>query len=1044
MFFRPCSFIFVWLAAIAAADRVSAEDRDLAFLHALESRNFGDTAIEFLETTKNNPAVKDVWDLEMSKSLRIEAQTVSDVVAKTKLLEQAQIYLNQFAAEKPNHPEALQAQLTNAGMIMDQGNEALLAARFLTESAEKTAKLAEARKAFEQGRPLLEAAVKKLSDRLAKLGPLPRVQNPNKKQRDQIVEHLNVEQDLVQARGRLSLIDYYVAQTYTAKTEDGKRREALNRAAAALDRIYQEYRGEDPNMPAGRFAIAAHSWHGKVNEELGALDDAKAIYDEVLENFQDLKETKGSVFLPTEAGPKGPAKYQKTDIDDILARTKHFSLLVLAKQPKQEKEYLSQARDFIETEEYKKNLKTEWGYQAAALELAKHVAADAEKETKPSEKGKLLREALKIVGEMASVRSEFQREAIELRNKLSTGGAENAATVDEALQLADIAIDKKQWDEATKWLGKAQEIEEAKGSKKDLGQISVIQERLANIAMLPISSDFEEAKKKGEFPKEKWSGWLAGVEKVVHDYKKTIVAQKAMGFAIDCAEQLHRLAVDAEKDAAGKNDKAAAKSAAAERVAALKRLNDIATLTISTYPGTSEADKARMSLARINAMDGKYREALEVFESINKTSDKYSEALDMAGRIRYTLYLLEKNKPEKERNLKQMEEDRLKAVDHFSESAIAAKRGLKPGDPYPDALLKTYLILAQIRLDAKEFKEASDAVEPIVALLSAAHPTQLDKTMLDIFSAAVRADVGMNDFKKAGEHGAILLEIGPDDPQINAVLVNFVRRLDIERDEIQKTLNSLPDSTPPAEAEKIRNHLASVKTMLGEMLTKLSSREKMTLPTLVYIANLFDAIDMANEAEQQYHSVLQRAKNDPEFTKDKENVKLINAVRAKQIGILRKRGNYQEAVDEAKNLIAQFPDALEPLVERAKIYQDWAAKDPAKYDDAIGSWTEIRRRLDRTVSMPEPKSSREKERYRGLQASYYDAIYNTAACLLAQAKRLQTTDKAAAVQKAKTGEQVLTAVLQSHPKLDGTDGTIKRFAAIKAQLAAFRGGMPSH
>src|SRR5947209_5190989 len=312
MLVRRSFFIFVWLAAVAAVHRISAEDRDLAFLHALESHNLGDTAVEFLETTKNNPAVKDVWDLEMSKSLRIEAQTVSDVAAKTKLLEQAQTYLNQFAAEKPNHPEALQAQLTNAGMIMDQGSEALLAARFLTESAEKTAKLADARKAFEQARPLLEAAVKKLSDRLAKLGPLPRVQNPNKKQRDQIVEHLNVEQDLVQARGRLSLIDYYVAQTYTAKNEDGKRREALNKAAAALDKIYQEYRGEDPNMPAGRFAIAAHSWHGKVDEELGGLDDAKAIYDEVLENFQDLKETKGSVFLPMDAGAKGPAKYQKT------------------------------------------------------------------------------------------------------------------------------------------------------------------------------------------------------------------------------------------------------------------------------------------------------------------------------------------------------------------------------------------------------------------------------------------------------------------------------------------------------------------------------------------------------------------------------------------------------------------------------------------------------------------------------------------------------------------------------------------------------------
>src|SRR5205823_2212581 len=99
--------------------------------------------------------------------------------------------------------------------------------------------------------------------------------------------------------------------------------------------------------------------------------------------------------------------------------------------------------------------------------------------------------------------------------------------------------------------------------------------------------------------------------------------------------------------------------------------------------------------------------------------------------------------------------------------------------------------------------------------------------------------------------------------------------------------------------------------------------------------------------------------------------------------------------------IAQFPDALEPLVERAKIYQDWAAKDPTKFDDAIQGWTEIRRRLERQV--PPGTASKLSERQRSMQASYYDAIYNTAACLLAQAKRLQATDKAAAAAKAKTG-----------------------------------------
>jgi hypothetical protein len=228
--------------------------------------------------------------------------------------------------------------------------------------------------------------------------------------------------------------------------------------------------------------------------------------------------------------------------------------------------------------------------------------------------------------------------------------------------------------------------------------------------------------------------------------------------------------------------------------------------------------------------------------------------------------------------------------------------------------------------------------------------------------------------------------------------------------------------------------------MLADMLKKLAARQNMTPPTLVYIGNLFDAIDMANEAEQQYRSVLQRAKDDPEFTKNKDNARLVNAVRAKQVSILRKRGKYQEAVDVATNLSNQFPDALEPLVERARIYQDWAksGQDPSKFDDAIASWTEIRRRLDKTMARPEPKRQADRDRYRGLQASYYEAILNAADCLLAQAKRLQTANKTAAAQKAKLGEQLLTAVLQSHPKLDGTEATQKKFAAIKAQLAAFR------
>jgi hypothetical protein len=1046
MFVRRSLWFSAFLVVCSLVGRGLAEDRDLAFIHALQARHYGDTAVEYLESLLKSPdasaEIRELWDLEMSKSLRVEAQTISDVPARNAALNKAQDYLNRFAKEKPNHPEALQAELTNAGMIMDQASELLWAARGLKD-AEKAAKLADARKLFdESARPLLKVAVKSLTERIAKLGPLPRGPNFNKKQRDLLAEHGRLVVDLIQAQGRLCLIDYYIAQTYVAKAEDGKRRTALNLARAALDGIYQEYRDRDPNSAEGRFAIEAHSWTGKIDDELGNSEAAKEVYDEVLSNFQDLGKDAKSVF-PTD-NARDSQHYIKTDIDDILARTKHFSLLLLAKDPKHEKEYLTQARDFVENEEYKKNLKGEWGYQGAALELAKRLATDAEKETKASEQGKLTREALKIVSDLATTRGEFQREAIELRNKLGTGGADDPQTTDEAMELARIAQSKKQWDDVAKWLAKAQEIEDAKGAKKDPAQLSQIQELLASNAMQPIADDYSQSKEKSRFSKEKWIAWIEGAEKVARDYKKTLVAEKGMGFALECARQLHQTAVEAEKAANAKRDSAAAKSAAADREDALRRLNEAVDFTVKTYPGTAEADKARMSLAWISFVDAKYTESLAVYEAVEPSSEEYARAADMAGRAHYMRYLLEKQKSEKDRNAKQMEDDRQKAIQHFTKSIAKVEATKQKDDEVPSSYLETVLVLAKIHLSAGENKEALAVVEPIVKALSQQKPKQLDPTMLDIFNAALRADLGLNDFKKAQEVGAVLMEIGPDERNVNSALVSLVQRLDAERRGVEKTLETLPVNVNPADAQKIRDNLQAINTTLGDMLGKIAERKQMSLQTMVYVGNLFSDIDKPSEAEKEYGAVLEKTSSDPEFTKNKDNAKLINAVRARQVSLLRVRGKFREAIDEANKLCAAFPNALDPLVERAKIYQDWAAKDPTKYDDAIAGWGEIRRRLERQVPSGEPRGKSANEQQRSLEQSYFNAVYNIADCLLKQAMRLQGAgDKSGAAKKAVLGEQVLNSVLQKFPKLDGTDATMKSFTAIKAKLAAFRGAQPA-
>ena len=478
MLVKCCCGAFVALFLAALAGSAVAEDRDLSFLHALQTRGYGDTAIDFLQSVKKNPtaspAVAEVWDLEMSNSLRAEALSARDLASRADMLKQAQNHLDKFVRENPNNPGSCGASSTMSARSWIRPMRLLLTAQ-LGPEAEQGAKLAEARNQFEMARPRLEAVEKKLSQRikelaqqLIKLGPIGRGATPTKKQHDLLVARAQLQLDLIRAQGQLSLIDYHIAQTFTDKADNAKRRDYLNKAAASLDAIYQRYRGDDSDSPAGRFALEAHSWYGKVDAELGADDDAKSIYDEVLDSFQDVangpRPKRGGV--PALGGRK-PRHYTKTPIDDILARTKYFELLLLEKNKRHRKQYLTEAREFVENEEYKRNLNMQWGYQAAALDLANHLVEDFEKETKPTRQDQTEgRGAVKILADLVSQRTEFQDRAAKLQEKLSPGSAGKALSVEDAIYRAGKAQDDKNWPEVTQWLLKAQALEDAAGIEK--------------------------------------------------------------------------------------------------------------------------------------------------------------------------------------------------------------------------------------------------------------------------------------------------------------------------------------------------------------------------------------------------------------------------------------------------------------------------------------------------------------------------------------------------------------------------------------------------
>ena len=111
----------------------------------------------------------------------------------------------------------MQAELTTAAAIIDQGNELLALARTTDDAKEKAATIVAARKDFEQAKPMLERGLKKLDERIAahlKLkppGPTEPNAPPSKKFKDWLDEQSRLDVEHTQAEGRLALIDYYRA-----------------------------------------------------------------------------------------------------------------------------------------------------------------------------------------------------------------------------------------------------------------------------------------------------------------------------------------------------------------------------------------------------------------------------------------------------------------------------------------------------------------------------------------------------------------------------------------------------------------------------------------------------------------------------------------------------------------------------------------------------------------------------------------------------------------------------------------------------------------
>ena len=947
-----------------------AKPDHLEFLRAAQDRGYGEVAVDFLNSLKEQGALpadlKDTFDLEMCDSLRLSVAEAYNAAEAEKRLDAAKVHLERFLKEHPNHEAVSKALESAADIAFDRGVQQLRIARNTKDKEQQEKFYLEARKAFVDSRPRYAQASQRI---LAKLQAMKAARDdesdekvgkgkgrakpkalPNAKQKKAEVEAAEAFTEWLQARFKVAMVDYHVAQTYTDPA-DKARKAALDSAAKAFDDIYQ---GQKDTM-VGTYA---HMWHGKALDEKGDYKDARDIYDEVV-----------VMANPDSKQPPG-------ELDIMLAQVEYFRFLIV-KRVDGPKAFKDEAEPWLATN--KLRLKKSEGYQGVQLELGKSYLEAAEKA--PTEhKSKLAREGKSMLQDVSKGKGEHAKEALLVLRDLRQGGddapPEEAKTFAEAVALGDEAVTAQEWNNAV--AAYQQAIEFGTKDKKILAELKAKLDK----ALFRQALGFYSAGKVAE---------ACAIAEKLAKADESDDAAKAASLAVSCKLTLYQSAQD--KDAA------------------LKELTLLAEFTMKTWPDKAEADDARIALGQSNLVQGDFQKAIEVFENVNSRSLRYPVALQLAGQTHWRIYAMSRNQPDVKKEMLIAERD--KAAEELAKSLEMQRAGYEEDKKKdkdlstPKQLTDTQLILAEVQVEAGQGAEATALLAPLVEAIKASKPESLDPTMLRTFVAAVKAYLQLGDLKRAGEVLTVLTGAGADTEQVNGVLASFARTLAAELQNANARMIEAGSDNPVAK-EKSATDVAGAKQLLGMLVGQIAKRQNNSLPNMIYLAELSDKVGEADSARNLYTTVLPLAEKDPKFSG------FVPRLRSNLAGLERQKGNFDAALTQIEAMLKVNPNALEPLMEKGRILQAWGEKDPGKFAEAVNHWASLSGKL--RADKPQ-------------KPAFFEVNYNAALCLVADAE--STQDQAKKAEKAATAGKLLKGLLFNKPKLDGPENVARYKELIK-------------
>jgi hypothetical protein len=628
-------------------------------------------------------------------------------------------------------------------------------------------------------------------------------------------------------------------------------------------------------------------------------------------------------------------------------------------------------------------------YQGVAVETARARLKAAEASRVQAEKVKLNRDAIAALAAIAKIDSEYRNDAILLRReaigKMGTGGA---TTFEETLALGDEAAAERNWPTATTLYRQAGELaKKSKDTKKFETSQTKLAQALEREALVQYSAgDMEKV--------------LALCSEIVRDHAALPVAQDASSIAISAALQLF---AQAQGDA---------------KAAARARLERVADYAIKQYGDKSAGDDARMTLAQASLIEGDMEGALKRLAEVSSESKRYPSALQIRGQVRWKQYLDLKRSPQAEEKAAELKALRDEAVQQLDMAAGRMRAGWQSSsEPMPQSLLETQLLLAETHLEAGETKEAAELLAPLVEALKARQPAALELTGQRLLIGAVRANLGIDNIDAASAAALYLVSLSPDEPQPNSIVVDLAKLTSQEIAKREAPADAAQASPLAAVADP---KLMALRELLAKLLEATEGRKALSVGQLIFLGDASMNSGRTDRAREIYQQVLASIDTDDK-AKAAAGAASMTRIRARLVSLLRNEGKLNEAFEQVNTLIKNHPNALEPLMEKGYILQSLAERDGRRWDECVAHWTDIRLRLERTKPRP---------------PEYYDALYNTALCLVRQSKVTGNKDKAM------DARRVLSAPLTLSPKLNGPE-TVARFQALLKTATELSGAPPA-